>query len=58
MNEDNPEINIVDIAEELFGPMRSSTKHENELISDLLMGDSDPIGLNVFEMDEIDYEDC
>ena len=45
-------MNIFDVAEYLFGPMRSSTEEENELIRDMMNRTSRPIGVNVFEMDD------
>ena len=50
-------MNVFEIAEYLFGPMRSSTDKENKLIRDMMDRDSKPIGVNVFEMDEVEMVD-
>ena len=42
-------MNPFEVAEYLFGPMRSSTEEENELIREMLRRNSKPIGVNIFE---------
>ena len=50
-------MNIFDVAEYLFGPLRSSTEEENELIRDTMNRTSKLFGVNVFEMDEVGMVD-
>lgn len=45
-------MNIFEIAEYLFGPMRSSTEEEIKLEHEMIMRDSKPVGINVFDMIE------
>ena len=50
-------MNIFDVAEYLFGPLRSGTEEENELIRDTMNRTSKLFGVNVFEMDEVEMVD-
>ena len=50
-------MNVFEIAEYLFGPMRSSTEEENKLIRDMMRRNSKPFGVNLFEMDEVEMVD-
>ena len=50
-------MNIFDVAEYLFGPLRSGTEEENELIRDTMNRTSKFFGVNVFEMDEVGMVD-
>lgn len=43
-------LNIFEIAEELFGPMRSSTDEELELERRMIERNSKPVGVNVFDL--------
>ena len=42
-------MNVFEVAEYLFGPMRSSTDEENKLIRDMMNRNSKPFGVNVFD---------
>ena len=50
-------MNIFDAAKYLFGPMRSSTEEENELIREMFRRNSKPIGVNIFETSEVEMVD-
>ena len=45
-------MDILAVAEYLFGPMRSSTDEEIELYKKMIERNSKPIGINVFDMIE------
>ena len=43
-------LNVFEIAEELFGPMRSSTDEELELEREMIERNSKPVGINTFDL--------
>ena len=49
-------MNVFEIAEYLFGPMRSSTNEENKLVRDIMDRTSEPVGVNIFDMYENDED--